>query len=189
MAQLLKHYLIDRDNPGVFATRPEQFLRPLFGTVGFNVEGLVGVHSLSDENGVQFFLATCPDTTVIQEVEGLQILTQAEWDAEIAAYDSRQELKRRSFIRKYRDQLLQETDWIVIRAKETDSTLSTEFKNWRQSLRDLPASVSFPIDLPAAPTDVSVSDEIYTSYVSEIRGVHLVNDPLPPLPEPESTPI
>lgn len=180
MTQLLKHYLVDRDNPSVFATTSEQYSRPLFGTISPNIEGLEVVHSLTDENGISCFLSTCPDTTVIQEVEGLEILTQAEWDAEIAAYDTRQEAKRWGFIRKHRDQLLVQTDWMVIKAKEQATNLSSTFKDWRQSLRDLPASATFPLELPAAPEGVPVDQSIYSAYIAELRSIPMINDPLPP---------
>lgn len=185
MAQLLKHYWIDRDNLNIFALTPEQYSRPLFGTVLPNIEGLEVVHNLTDANGVNYCLSTCPDETVVQETEGLSILTQAEWDAEIASYDTRQEAKRWGFIRKYRDQLLNETDWITVKSTETGENLSTTFKDWRQGLRDLPAAATFPIELPAAPVGVSVSEKIYSDYVAALRGVHMINDPLPPA---ESTP-
>jgi hypothetical protein len=184
MAKLLKHYWVDRDNPQVFAVSPEQWSRPMFGVTGFIVEGLEGVHKLTDENGVEFFLSTCPDATVIEEKEGLQVLTQAEWDAEIAAYDARQEQKRWGFIRTYRDQLLEATDWIVTKAKEQGTNLSAAFKDWRQSLRDLPAAATFPTELPAAPAGVSVDQAIYDAYVGELRSIPMINDPLPPLPTP-----
>lgn len=179
MTQLVKHYLVDRDNPSVFATTPEQFTRPLFGTMGPKIEGLEVVHTLTDENGIQFFLANCPDTTVINEVEGLKVLTQAEWDAEIVAYDARQEAKRWGFIRKHRDELLTQTDWIVIKSKEQGTNLATAFKDWRQELRDLPSAATFPLTLPPAPTGVTVDQATYDAYVAELRGVHMINDPLP----------
>lgn len=184
MTQLLKHYLIDRDNPDVFATTLEQFSRPMFGTVAPNIEGLEVVHSLFDENNIVFFLSTCPDTTTINEVEGLKVVTQAEWDAEIAAYDARQEVKRWSFVRKYRDLLLEKSDWAVIKANETGEYLSTDFKDWRQSLRDLPAAATFPLSLPPVPQNsegVVIDQQIYADYVSDLRSINMVNDPLPPL--------
>jgi hypothetical protein len=179
MTQLVKHYLVDRDNPSVFATTPEQFSRPMFGTMGPNIEGLEVVHTLTDENNIQFFLSNCPDTTTIEETVGLEVLTQAEWDAEIAAYDARQETKRWNFIRKYRDQLLAQTDWIVIKAKEQGNNLSPAFMDWRQSLRDLPEATTFPLTLPAAPEGVSVDQATYDAYVADLRSVPMINDPLP----------
>jgi len=178
MTQLLKHYLVDRDNPGTFATTPEQFSRPLFGTMGPNIEGLEIVYQLLDENEIQYFLSTCPDDTTINEVEGLKVITQKEWDAEISAYDARQEAKRWQFIRKYRDQLLDQTDWIVIKSLETDIKPSDDFVSWRQTLRDLTSSKIVPFELPSAPTGVSVEEETYSSYVTELRSIPMINDPL-----------
>jgi hypothetical protein len=185
MAKLLKHYWVDRDNTQVFAVSPAQWTQPMFGVISFAVDGLETVHRLTDENGIEFFLSTCPDDTSIEEKEGLSVLTQEQWDTEIAAYDTRQEAKRWNFVRTYRDQLLEATDWIVIKAKEQGTNLSTEFKNWRQSLRDLPSAESFPTELPAAPEGVSIDQEIYTSYVGELRSVTMINDPLPPVPVTE----
>jgi hypothetical protein len=185
MAQLIKHYWVDRSNPNVFAVTPEQFAQPMFGVVGFQAEGLVGVHRLTDANGIEFFLSTVPDETVITEVDpGLSILTQQEWDAEIDAYDTRQEAKRQNSVRKYRNQLLNETDWMVIRSTETGVALSQEFVDWRQDLRDLPTVEPFPTEIPAAPAEVSVDESVYTAFVGELRGIHMVNDPLPPLDQP-----
>jgi hypothetical protein len=182
MTQLIKHYWVDRDRPGVFATTPAQFAQPMFGVVGFTAEGIVGVHSLIDENGIEFFLSNVPDETVITEVNpGLSILTQQEWDDEIDAYDSRQSIKRQSSVRKYRNQLLDETDWVVIRSTETGVALSQEFTDWRQELRDLPTVQPFPTEIPAAPADVSVNESVYANFVGELRGIHMINDPLPPL--------
>lgn len=182
MTQLVKHYLVDRDNPSVFATTPEQFSRPLFGTMGPNIEGLEAVYALTDENGIQYFLSNCPDTTTIEETVGLEVLTQAEWDAEIAAYDARQEVKRWNFIRKYRDQLLEKSDWAVIKAKETGEYLSADFKNWRQSLRDLPSATTFPLALPPVPESnegVVIDQSIYNAYIADLRSIPMINDPLP----------
>ena len=40
-------------------------------------------------------------------------------------------------LRQRRDNLLKASDWEVIMAKEKGTTLSAEFKNWRQDLRDI----------------------------------------------------
>jgi hypothetical protein len=47
-------------------------------------------------------------------------------------------------IRSQRDKLLQETDWIVIKAKETGTNLSASFKEYRQALRDITTQEGFP---------------------------------------------
>ena len=41
-------------------------------------------------------------------------------------------------IRSQRDHLLSQTDWVVVKAKETGSTLSSAWKKYRQDLRDVP---------------------------------------------------
>ena len=43
-------------------------------------------------------------------------------------------------VRAVRNIKLNETDWKVISAKEQGTNLSTSFKNWRQSLRDIPTT-------------------------------------------------
>jgi hypothetical protein len=47
-------------------------------------------------------------------------------------------------VRSQRDKLLQETDWIVIKAKETGTNLSASFKEYRQALRDITTQEGFP---------------------------------------------
>jgi len=42
-----------------------------------------------------------------------------------------------SSLRKKRDELLNETDWIVTKAKETGTTIPTAWKTYRQALRDI----------------------------------------------------
>lgn len=173
MSQLLKHYLINRDT-GAYATTPAR------GYVMPNIEGLEIVHHLSDENDIEFCLSTCPNDTSIIEVEGLQILTQEEWDAEIISYDVRQEQKRFNILRPIRDEILFVTDWIVIKAKEQGTNLSAEFKNWRQSLRDLPTQTPFPSGFPTLPTIIETDEKVLSLYVrwNEIVSVPMINDPL-----------
>ena len=47
-------------------------------------------------------------------------------------------------VRSQRNLLLQETDWIVVKAKETGTNLSAEFKAYRQALRDITEQEGFP---------------------------------------------
>ena len=50
-------------------------------------------------------------------------------------------------VRSQRDNLLAETDWVVIKAKETGGNLSAAFKEYRQALRDITAQDGFPYDI------------------------------------------
>lgn len=47
-------------------------------------------------------------------------------------------------VRRHRNRLLAETDWVFIKAQETGDTLPTELAVYRQALRDLTAQEGFP---------------------------------------------
>jgi len=65
----------------------------------------------------------------------------ADMDAEqIAAADAAQAKS----VRQTRDDLLKETDWLVIRSVETNTALTNEWATYRQALRDLPSQAGFP---------------------------------------------
>jgi hypothetical protein len=121
---------------------------------------------------------------VLETSEGLQILTQQQWDDEIVAYDARQIGKRYDVLRSLRDQMLQLTDWIVIKAKETGGTLSAGFKTWRQDLRDLPGQEIFPTSFPPLPSSLEDDNKLQelNNKFNDIRSIPMINDPLPPLP-------
>ena len=103
---------------------------------------------------------------------------------EIATYDGRQEVKRFDIVRTYRDEALKETDWLVIKAKETGTNLAADFKTWRQALRDLPTVSPFPITLPTPPNGITISitEELYQGA---LRTVPMINDPVPAPPQDE----
>ena len=42
-------------------------------------------------------------------------------------------------VRSQRDNLLSQSDWVVIKAKETGGTISSAWKSYRQDLRDIPS--------------------------------------------------
>ena len=42
-------------------------------------------------------------------------------------------------IRSQRDNLLSQSDWVIIKAKETGGTISSAWKSYRQDLRDIPS--------------------------------------------------
>jgi len=129
---------------------------------------------------------TYREANTIVESDGLTILTQEQWDTEISNYDTRQTEKRYDEIRIVRDEVLKETDWVVIKTKEDGSALADDFKNWRQSLRDLP-SVGITTDtFPATPNSIQVDANITKDYSQKLRSIVLINDTLPALPEPEN---
>ena len=64
-----------------------------------------------------------------EEISAIQA-QEATWNA--GAYD-----RAMNDLRQKRDALLKASDWEVIKAKETGSTLSAGFKAYRQALRDI----------------------------------------------------
>ena len=61
-----------------------------------------------------------------------------------AAYKARIDAEAATSVRAERDRLLAETDWIVIKAKETSTNIPTATKTYRQELRDISSAAGFP---------------------------------------------
>jgi hypothetical protein len=182
MPQLLKHYMVNRDNLEYIIDEPYGYMYP-------QLPELQIVHILSKDNGVLYCLSTCADEvdgqpyTVPQtQGEGMKVITQTEWDNEISTFDNKQLIKRYDILRSLRDKMLQLTDWIVIKDVEQEQPISIDLKTWRQELRDLPNSNTFPISFPTLPTLLQSNIEIQGLYTrfNEVREIPMINDPLPP---------
>lgn len=61
-----------------------------------------------------------------------------------AAYKARIDTEAAASVRSQRDQLIAETDWVVVMAKETGTNIAAAMKTYRQALRDLPSAAGFP---------------------------------------------
>jgi hypothetical protein len=61
-----------------------------------------------------------------------------------AAYKARIDTEAAASVRTQRDQLIAETDWVVVMAKETETNIPAAMKTYRQALRDLPSAAGFP---------------------------------------------
>lgn len=83
----------------------------------------------------------------IRNVNGVNIPFTAEEeterDAEEKVYTDGQPAREMEQIRNHRDNLLTETDWRAF----PDVTMSDEWKTYRQSLRDIPASNTIYADV------------------------------------------
>ena len=58
-------------------------------------------------------------------------------DAEEKVWNDDAPNRRMTELRRQRDALLAETDWIVIKARESNATVLSAWKTYRQALRDL----------------------------------------------------
>lgn len=180
MSQLLKHYFLDRDNPEIFAISSSHYARVKFGTIVPDIEGLSIMYEFIQDDGVKYALSTCPDETIIEESDGIKILTQEEWDLELSEHDRKQEEKRWKIVEKYRNTLLSDTDWMVVKAQESGIELSEEFKQWRQALRDITDLESFPRELPVPPSEVKISiEDVENEFCADCKEVWMINDPIP----------
>jgi len=65
---------------------------------------------------------------------------EAEWDALEVQYASEADTRKAAQVREKRDQLLKETDWRA----SSDLTLSDDWRDYRQTLRDIPSQAGFP---------------------------------------------
>ena len=74
-------------------------------------------------------------------IDGVKVQFTAEEesirDAEELAFPNELFNRCMSNLRAKRDALLSQSDWEVIKAKETGATLSASFKTYRQALRDI----------------------------------------------------
>ena len=130
---------------------------------------------------IPYFLCTAADDYDIDTEHsstGITSLTQSEWDNIINTYDSEQESERYIRVREMRNDALDESDMYVIKQIECSIPITTEFRTWRQELRDLPNGDSFPINWPTPPSNITVS-MTQEEYRSTLRNIPMINDPIP----------
>ena len=76
-------------------------------------------------------------TKIFDNIVGLRDMTtdeQAQYDKDLAEWNSKSADRKLSKVRLYRNRKLSETDYLAM----SDNTMSDEMKTWRQTLRDLP---------------------------------------------------
>tara|TARA_R110002050_G_C8889029_1_gene509336 strand:+ start:1045 stop:1509 length:465 start_codon:yes stop_codon:yes gene_type:complete len=68
------------------------------------------------------------------------------WSVTAASSDeiAQRTTDKQAEVRAQRDQLIAETDWVVVMAKETGTNIAAAMKTYRQALRDLPSADGFP---------------------------------------------
>ena len=88
----------------------------------------------------------------VQEIDGKWYTKYSVVDMEQEAKDALDAQQAKS-VREQRNQKLTETDWMVIKALESNTPQNFEMAAYRQALRDITAQPGFPwtIDWPVAP--------------------------------------
>jgi hypothetical protein len=95
----------------------------------------------TDRPQVDYTKNVTEDTQILVEGVWTQVwsITEATAD-EIAERTLRQEAK----VRMTRTQMLDDTDWIIIKAAESGTPVPTEWQTYRQALRDVTTQPGFP---------------------------------------------
>tara|TARA_Y100000310_G_C20571666_1_gene758363 strand:- start:691 stop:1227 length:537 start_codon:yes stop_codon:yes gene_type:complete len=73
-----------------------------------------------------------------QDFDGNDVTIKTHFIGDDSTKDARILAEKWENIRKERDRLLDECDWVVVKAKETGETISSAWKKYRQDLRDIP---------------------------------------------------
>jgi hypothetical protein len=195
----IQHWLYtDNQVPYALSTVPDYFeyavtvsaekLQELENSSGITIVSSIEIPALEpteeNPNLLSSYEVVYRKDNALEVSDGLQILTQEQWDEEIAIFDARQMKKRFNVLREIRDELLKLTDWVVIKAKEQETNLTEKFKTWRQELRDLPGQETFPSSFLPLPSFLENDKKLQevNSRFGEIRSIRMINDPLPPLP-------
>ena len=93
------------------------------------------------------------DAKIYKCVDGVDILmTAEEVEQHFASLPDLLEVKKLR-IREERNNLLQETDWIVIKSYERGENIPAQWELYRQALRDITAQADFPysVEWPSKP--------------------------------------
>ena len=98
---------------------------------------------LSLEPNAQFAI-TNGDYSTIERRDSRTKPTKGEVDAEVSRLIDAEPMR---LLRVERDRLLAETDWVSAKSIDTGVGISTDWKTYRQTLRDLPSSASPVYDL------------------------------------------
>lgn len=81
--------------------------------------------------------------TVVQNEDGIWVESWTETPASDEEIEERTASKMIE-VRQIRNKLLQETDWVSIKAKDDGEDVPTNWKTYRQSLRDITEQEGFP---------------------------------------------
>ena len=111
--------------------------------VSWTVNGISSCHGIRKHTVSHALMALTPDADweyspvgIVTFSNGTQP-TQLEIDSKITELDKNDALM---ILRVYRNEKLKDCDWVVTKSNETGVGIATNWKTYRQSLRDLPAN-------------------------------------------------
>jgi len=96
-------------------------------------------------------------TPYLDSGEVYDVQVQALTDAEKATNTSDETARKEAAVRKQRDALIAECDWVAVKALEAGSSVPAAWATYRQALRDITSHANFP-DLSNGDMDGNNSD-------------------------------
>ena len=103
-------------------------------------------------------------TKIVDNIVGLRDMTteeQAQYDKDLAEWNSKSADRKLKRIRLYRNRRLEQTDYLAL----SDVTMSDAVKTWRQTLRDLPQNNTTEAkydELLAKDSDGNLTNSVWT---------------------------
>ena len=103
-------------------------------------------------------------TKIVDNIVGLRDMTteeQAQYDKDLAEWNSKSADRKLEKIRLYRNRRLKQTDYLAL----SDVTMSDAMKTWRQTLRDLPQNNTTEAkydELLAKDSDGNLTNSVWT---------------------------
>ena len=103
-------------------------------------------------------------TKIVDNIVGLRDMTteeQAQYDKDLAEWNSKSADRKLEKIRLYRNRRLKQTDYLAL----SDATMSDAVKTWRQTLRDLPQNNTTEAkydELLAKDSDGNLTNSVWT---------------------------
>jgi hypothetical protein len=103
-------------------------------------------------------------TKIVDNIVGLRDMTteeQAQYDKDLAEWNSKSADRKLEKIRLYRNRKLKQTDYLAL----SDVTMSDAVKTWRQTLRDLPQNNTTEAkydELLAKDSDGNLTNSVWT---------------------------
>ena len=103
-------------------------------------------------------------TKIFDNIVGLRDMTteeQAQYDKDLAEWNSKSADRKLEKIRLYRNRRLKQTDYLAL----SDVTMSDAVKTWRQTLRDLPQNNTTEAkydELLAKDSDGNLTNSVWT---------------------------
>jgi len=175
----IKSHLIHKET-GIGATNASTYHHQLNSyQEPSSISGINILYRMNYDDGIPYFLCTATDDFNVNShsSSGVSSITSTEWNDIIDTYDSNQETKRYTLVREMRNDALDTSDIYVIKQVECNVAITTEFRDWRQELRDLPNGDSFPVTWPTPPSNV-VGIITGGEYQSTLKNIPMINDPI-----------